>query len=128
MKIKLEENPKTQENGKEIIYDANNAYSQYIGSESLIKYFGKIRITEGVYSLSTEQECNRILNVIVSAQLSNEVKNEPFQVWRIERFNNTNRFIITCDDGGKWSYEKQEIFTKILLDRKLIFQILNLII
>ncbi|NJM80669.1 MAG: hypothetical protein HC854_15590 [Flavobacterium sp.] len=104
----------------ESIISTNNLYNGGF-SETIFKNpTTKLNYTELVKEIAEETESYWLLDVIASYQF--QLKNEEFQVWKLERkitytevndikiiSERTSTFIVTCEDGNNNILVKQKI-------------------
>jgi len=79
--------------------NANNEYQQFIGTENWHKLMFGHLATDGVITLCHECECYWFLDVILSYQFDDQVKENKFQTWKLRRTEGTE-FIVEATDGN----------------------------
>lgn len=77
---------------------ANDFYCDFTGTEHYYSYLLGLLLTDGIKTIAEKEECFWFLDVIASYQLSGNLKNEEFQVWKLER-EEGNQFRISGTDG-----------------------------
>jgi len=89
--------------------NANNYFGASNGSENLYRHsFTHFVYTDGVKSLVRDCKAYWLIDLIVSHQLYDKVKKEPFQVWDLKKVEG-NHFTIICTDGNHNHVTSQEI-------------------
>jgi len=89
--------------------NANNFFGTHNGSENFYRYsFTNFIYTDGVKSLARHCKAYWLIDLIISHQIHDVVKKEPFQVWDLKRVEN-NSFIIIATDGNHNKVTSQEI-------------------
>ena len=89
--------------------NANDFFGTHNGSENLYRHsFTKFIYTDGVHSLAQDCKAYWLIDLIISHQLHDVVKKEPFQVWDLHRVND-NEFTIICTDGNHNKVTHQDI-------------------
>lgn len=105
------------------VKNANDSLIGYHGGDQIfINRSTKIQYTEGVREIAIKSESYWFLDIIASYQ--NKLKNEAFQVWKLEReysytlINDTkvvgdrkNCFNVVCEDGNN----------RVLIEQHLLF-------
>jgi len=76
---------------------ANDSLRHHNGTEHYYNYKRGLKLTDGSRELAEKFECFWLLDVIMSHQ--NQVRNEEFQQWKLEKKPN-DKAIVTCDDGN----------------------------
>lgn len=87
---------------------ANEFYQDFIGTENYYKYLFGLLLTDGVKAVADEEKCYWFLDAIVSYQFETKLKKEEFQVWKIERIEDT-RFKLSATNGNKKILVTQDI-------------------
>ena len=87
---------------------ANDFYDLFIGTEQYYSYFFGFVLTDGVKTIADEEQCFWFIDCIVSYQLSEKFRKEEFQVWKIERVEET-QFKLTATNGNNKVLATQEI-------------------
>ncbi len=88
--------------------NANNVYFGYQGSDTRYQHPLGFIYTPGVKALAEECECYWLLDVIASHQTSEKVKAQRFQVWHLERIQES-KFLVLATDGNDTVIAKQII-------------------
>ena len=89
--------------------NANQNFGSHNGSENFYKHsISKIIYTDGVRELAIACEAYWLIELIVSHQLNEKVKSEPFQVWVLNRIAG-DTFSIVCTNGNYKRLACQEI-------------------
>ena len=89
--------------------NANYFFGNTAGSDNLWRYsFTHFIYTDGVRSLITDCKAYWLLDLIVSHQVYEVVKKEPFQVWDLKKVSG-NEFTILATDGNHNKVTSQEI-------------------
>lgn len=78
---------------------ANDYYNHFIGTECYYAYLMGLVLTDGVKAIADEEQCYWFLDCIVSYQLEPTIKEKEFQVWKIERIEDT-KFKLTATNGN----------------------------
>lgn len=88
---------------------ANNFFGSGNGSENFYRHsFSNFTYTEGVKSLVEGCKAYWLVDLIISHQIYEAVKKEPFQVWELKRLEN-NSFTIIATDGNHNKVTSQDI-------------------
>lgn len=93
----------------EIRTEILNALPYFTGTMQMWEHrtpFGKLTLTDGCNFIRQKAECKWLFDLIQSHQPS--VKQEEFQVWKLEKVNDMN-FLITCEDGDDNTLLTQKI-------------------
>jgi hypothetical protein len=78
-------------------------------NEMLRHWTGRILYTIGVQTVAEKCGAYWFLDIVASYQIHDHVRNEPFQVWRLDR-QTGRRFVVTMTDGNtKSPLVRQEI-------------------
>ena len=85
--------------------NANDQFREYNCSDTYYKYNGFLVITEGVKALADRFQCFWFLDIVASYQP--QLKNEEFQVWKLEK--NGNSAVVTCTNGNDRVLKTQKI-------------------
>lgn len=89
--------------------NANHVFGTNNGSENFYRHnLSSIVYTDGVKDLATTCSAYWLLDLIISHQIYEEVKNESFQVWDLKRLEK-NSFTIIATDGNHNKVTSQEI-------------------
>jgi hypothetical protein len=97
--------------------DLERNLGQFIGTENYYLHWSKvIRWTDGIQYLCEEAGAFWLMDVVASHFLYEEVRNAPFQLWRIEVKADNSAVITMKEDTGKSNLVYQELpFTDFLL-------------
>lgn len=88
---------------------ANHYFGSQNGSENFYRHnLSGIVYTDGIKELAEKCNAYWLLDLIVSHQLHEQVKNQPFQVWDLQR-EKESAFTIRCTDGNFNYVTSQEI-------------------
>lgn len=80
--------------------NANHYFGSSMGSENFYRdKITKILYTEGVKELAEGCGAYWLIDLIICHQTNKAVRQEPFQVWDLNRVGE-NQFFITCSDGN----------------------------
>jgi len=89
--------------------NANDFFGNSLGSENLYRHsFTKFIYTDGVKSLVQDCKAYWIIDLILSHQIYDTVKKEPFQVWDLKRLEK-DAFTIIATDGNHNHVTSQDI-------------------
>ena len=89
--------------------NANHFFGSSNGSENLYRHsFTHFVYTDGVKSMVQECKAYWLIDLIISHQIYDVVKKEPFQVWDLKKVEG-NHFSIVCTDGNHNKVTSQEI-------------------
>lgn len=103
------------------VMSANENFNYCHGSEQIfINSFTQLKYTEGVREIAVKTESFWFLDLIASYQP--ELKNEPFQVWKLQRefayqvvdgvkkvIQRKDVFNVVCEDGNDFILKKQRV-------------------
>jgi hypothetical protein len=87
---------------------ANDYYNYFIGTESYYTYLMGLVLTDGVKTIADEEQCYWFLDCIASYQSVPIVKEQEFQVWKIERIEDS-RFKLSVTNGNNKVLASQDI-------------------
>jgi len=87
---------------------ANEFYNEFMGTECYYSYMFGILLTDGVKTIADQEECYWFLDCIASYQFEEKFRKEEFQVWKIERVNDT-QFKLSATDGNNKVLATQDI-------------------
>ncbi|PZU13460.1 MAG: hypothetical protein DI622_14110 [Chryseobacterium sp.] len=87
---------------------ANEFYNHFIGTENYYRYPLGLLLTDGVKAVANEEKCYWLLDAIASYQFEEKFKNQEFQVWKIQRVEET-KFKLSATDGNKKILVTQDI-------------------
>lgn len=86
---------------------------QFTGTETWYRFsIGLVTLglyTEGVRYLAENADCYWLLTDIFTAQMTQKVRQEPFQVWELGVDLEAQTAVLTCEDGNHRELFKQEI-------------------
>ena len=89
--------------------NANHFFGNSNGSENLYRHsFTHFVYTDGVKSMVQECKAYWLIDLIISHQIYDAVKKEPFQVWDLKKIEG-NQFTIIATDGNHNKVTSQEI-------------------
>lgn len=88
--------------------NANELFNQHTGSEQFYRTNFNHLITEGAHDLCETCQSFWLIDVILSYQIYGNVRQEPFQVWKLERIKK-DRFLVTATDGNENVIATQKI-------------------
>lgn len=99
---------------------ANDQLRAYTGTEQYYIHQLGLKFTDGVFAAREMFECYWLIDDI--AIFRKEVKNQPFQLWVLEREitggHRTNRFTLRCEDGNyKLLWKKEYSFSDFKPDQ-----------
>ena len=83
------------------IKEIRNILDQCIGSTQSFAYSFGYELTEGAKIMVELCKAFWLLDVIVSHQLSEHVRQEEFQVWQLKPYKASQGALVLCDDGDK---------------------------
>lgn len=87
--------------------NANDQFGQYTGSENWYKYSFGLLITDGARAFADKLGAFWFLDIIGSYQSG--LRNQPFQVWKIQKNKTGNGAKVTCEDGNNNVLKSQRI-------------------
>lgn len=87
---------------------ANEFYNDFTGTETYYKYLLGLLLTDGVKTVADEEHCYWFLDCIASYQLEKICGKEEFQVWKIERVEDS-RFRLSATSGNNKVLITQDI-------------------
>lgn len=79
--------------------NANDHFSEYIGTENYYKHFGNVKLTDGTKALADKLGAYWLMDIVASYQMG--LRSQPFQVWKLEKNKTGNGAKVTCEDGNK---------------------------
>ena len=89
--------------------NANHFFGSHNGSENFYRHIlSGLIYTDGVKDLADGCQAYWLIDLIVSHQCEEKVKEHPFQVWDLKRLHQ-NVFTILCTDGNHNRVTSQEI-------------------
>jgi hypothetical protein len=89
--------------------NANHYFGSSMGSENFYRHnLTKILYTDGVKEMAEGCGAYWLIDLIISHQTSKAVREEPFQVWDLNRVED-DQFRIVCNDGNGKDIASQEI-------------------
>ena len=89
--------------------NANHFFGSHNGSENFYRHsLSGLIYTDGVKDLAEGCQAYWLIDLIVSHQCEEKVKEQTFQVWDLKRLNH-NAFTILCTDGNHNRLTGQEI-------------------
>lgn len=90
---------------------------QFTGTECYYKWWGGLKLTDGVKWLCDKGECYWLVDVIASYQNSKKLSGEGFQMWTLINKNNGRDAVVIAEDGNGKVLVKQVIpYTDFCLD------------
>ncbi len=87
--------------------NANNEFSQYTGSDTWHNYQFGMLLTDGALAFADKLGAFWFLDVIGSYQSG--LRNQPFQVWKLQKNKIGNGAKVTCEDGNNKVLRSQRI-------------------
>jgi len=89
--------------------NANHYFGSSMGSENFHRHnLMKILYTDGVKEMAEGCGAYWLIDLIISHQTNKAVREEPFQVWDLNRVQG-EKFKIVCNDGNGKDITSQEI-------------------
>lgn len=92
--------------------NANTDLAQHAGGTDqwhrVSALFPRVTMTDGVKHLAEMCKAFWLLDAILSHQVNNKVKAQPFQVWQLKETQN-DAYMLTCEDGNNNKVTSQAI-------------------
>ena len=89
--------------------NANEQFGSGNGSENFYQNkFSPIIYTDGVKDMAESCDAYWLIDLVISHQLTNAVKLQPFQVWKLQRLKD-DAFKIVASDGNEKQIASQQI-------------------
>lgn len=79
--------------------NANQIFNSFSGTGCYYKYNLGFFLTDGSKEFAEQLQCFWLLDILISVQ-GTKIKDQPFQVWYINRIGRTDRFLVTAEDGN----------------------------
>lgn len=101
--------------------DCNLLYNEHTCTENYYRYLLGYMLTDGILNVAETEKCFWFIDIIVSAQIDSNVKNEEFQCWYLKRVHG-NEFVI-FGTNGNWveDISKYEGMTQKENDRNILY-------
>jgi hypothetical protein len=92
-----------------VMKNANDQLRDFIGTTQWYRHsVSGYLFTDGVKALADQFRAYWLIDLVMSHQLTPEVKRETFQTWKLKRQERT-RFVAVATDGNKREIARQEI-------------------
>lgn len=107
--------------------NANNNYQEFTGTDHYYKHLSGYQYTDGVAQIAEDYGAYWFIDLILSYQGNKKIRGEGFQVWKLER-KEDSKFRATCDDGNGNIFIIQNIEYSDFRDDELTFWLVSGII